>query len=173
MSGEREPTTARGSSARSRTGRAQASDRSASRSTKSGTGGSNGSRRSAAATGRRSGAATQRGSRPTARRRSSAATRNAKPSSRRASENGSGRASLVVPMATGAIGGAAGLVGGALFARRARSQRRRVLGIPMPGTGGVDGLAKQVGEAAKQFGRLAGEVHEARERAEKVGKALS
>ena len=79
----------------------------------------------------------------------------------------------MVPMATGAIGGAAGLVGGALFARRARSQRRRVLGIPMPGTGGVDGLAKQVGEAAKQFGRLAGEVHEARERAEKVGKALS
>jgi hypothetical protein len=46
--------------------------------------------------------------------------------------------------------------------------------VKLPGTrGGFDGLAKNVGSAANQLGRLAGEVREARERAEKVGKALS
>jgi hypothetical protein len=49
-----------------------------------------------------------------------------------------------------------------------------VLGVRVPGTGrGLDGLAKQVGKAGKQFGDLASEVHEARKKAQEVSKALS
>jgi Pyruvate/2-oxoacid:ferredoxin oxidoreductase gamma subunit len=52
---------------------------------------------------------------------------------------------------------------------------KKVLGVKIPGTGGsgFDGLADNVGNAAKQLGKLASEVREARQRAEKVGKALS
>jgi hypothetical protein len=58
---------------------------------------------------------------------------------------------------------------------------KRVLGVPIPGTGsGIDGLAKQVGKAGKQFkktskqlGELTDEVRSARKKAEEVGKAIS
>jgi Sec-independent protein translocase protein TatA len=51
----------------------------------------------------------------------------------------------------------------------------------VPGTGGgIDGLAKQVGKAGKQFkkaskqvSQLTDEVRAAREKAEEVGKAIS
>jgi Na+/glutamate symporter len=76
-------------------------------------------------------------------------------------------------VASAAVGTAAGVVGGALLGRRLRS-RRKVLGIPVPTTrGGFDGLAGQVGKAAKELGRLASQVQATRETAEKVGKALS
>jgi hypothetical protein len=58
---------------------------------------------------------------------------------------------------------------------------KKVLGVPIPGTGnGFHGLAKQVGKAGKQFkkagkqvGQLTDEVRTAREKAEEVGKAIS
>jgi hypothetical protein len=58
---------------------------------------------------------------------------------------------------------------------------KRVLGMKVPGTGGgLDGLAKQVGKAAKQFNKangqlseLTAEVRSARQKAEQVGKAIS
>ena len=53
-------------------------------------------------------------------------------------------------------------------------RRRKVLGIPVPGTGkGLSALSKQVGEAGKQLGKLANEVRMTREKAEEVGKAIS
>jgi hypothetical protein len=74
---------------------------------------------------------------------------------------------------TAVVGAAAGVVGGVILGRKGKGPKK-VLGIKVPGTGsGFDGLAKNVGNAANQFGRLAGEVREARQRAEKVGKALS
>jgi hypothetical protein len=77
--------------------------------------------------------------------------------------------------------GAAGLIGGAVLGTRLGRKPRKVLGIPVPGTGrGVDGLAKQVGKAGKQFkkaskqvGELTDEVRAAREKAEEIGKAIS
>jgi hypothetical protein len=53
--------------------------------------------------------------------------------------------------------------------------------VKVPGTGGgIDGLAKQVGKAGKQFnkankqlGQLTGEVRAAREKAEQIGKVIS
>jgi hypothetical protein len=79
-----------------------------------------------------------------------------------------------MPVVTAVAGAAAGVVGGVILGRKAKAPKK-VLGMKVPGTGGggFDGLAKNVGNAANQLGRLAGEVREARERAEKVGKALS
>ena len=83
----------------------------------------------------------------------------------------------MVGLATGAIG----LVGGAVLGQRLGRKPKRVLGVPIPGTGrGLDGVAKQVGKAGKQFakaskqvGELTNEVRAAREKAEEVGKAIS
>jgi hypothetical protein len=76
-----------------------------------------------------------------------------------------------VPVASAAVGAVAAT---ALEQRRA-NRRRKVLGVPLPRVRGVefDGLAKSIGEAGKQFGRLADEVRQSREKAEQVGKALS
>ena len=68
-----------------------------------------------------------------------------------------------------------------MIATRLGRKPKKVLGIPVPGTGGgIDGLAKQVGKAGKQFkkaskqvGELTDEVRAAREKAEQVGKAIS
>jgi hypothetical protein len=95
-----------------------------------------------------------------------------------ASKNGGGpKAAVVAGLATGA----AGLIGGAVLGSRLSKKPKKVLGIPVPGTGrGIDGLAKQVGKAGKQFkkaskqvGELTDEVRAAREKAEEVGKAIS
>jgi hypothetical protein len=67
--------------------------------------------------------------------------------------------------------GAAGLIGGAVIATRLGKKPKKVLGIPVPGTGGgIDGLAKK---ASKQVSELTDEVRAAREKAEQVGKAIS
>jgi hypothetical protein len=86
-----------------------------------------------------------------------------------------------LPIIAGLATGAAGLIGGAVLGKRLRGKPKRVLGIQVPGTGsGLDGLAKQVGKAAKQFkkagkqvGELTDEVRAAREKAEEVGRAFS
>jgi hypothetical protein len=92
--------------------------------------------------------------------------------------NGGGsKAAVVAGIATGA----AGLIGGVVLGSRLGKKPRKVLGISVPGTGGgIDGLAKQVGKAGKQFkkaskqvGELTDEVRAAREKAEEVGKAFS
>ena len=74
------------------------------------------------------------------------------------------------PIATAMAGAAAAI---ALNQRQARP--KRVLGVPIPGTGkgGVDGLAKNVAEASKQLARLADEVRTSRKKAEEIGRALS
>jgi hypothetical protein len=75
------------------------------------------------------------------------------------------------PVATAMAGAAAGIALG----QRQSKRRKKVLGVPIPGTrsGGVDGLAKNVGEAGKQLARLADEVRTGRKKAEEIGKALS
>jgi hypothetical protein len=57
---------------------------------------------------------------------------------------------------------------------RRHRRPRKVLGLPIPGTGsGMNGLAKEVRKAGKQFGKLANEVQTTRKKAEDVGSALS
>jgi hypothetical protein len=72
-----------------------------------------------------------------------------------------------VPVASAA----AGVIGGVMLGRGLK-RRRKVLGIPLPRNGFHD-LSKQVGEAGKQFGKLASEVRVTRKKAEEVGKAIS
>jgi len=61
-----------------------------------------------------------------------------------------------------------------LIGRTAAQRARKVLGVPMP-TVKVDlaGVTKGLGEAGRQFGKLASEVRTVREKAEQVGRAIS
>lgn len=76
---------------------------------------------------------------------------------------------------------AAGLVGGVVLGTRLNNKPKKVLGVPIPGTGtGLSGVAKQVKKSGKQakkvgkqLGELTDEVRAARKKAEDVGKAIS
>ena len=77
---------------------------------------------------------------------------------------------VVVPMASAA----AGVAGGVVLGRTALQRNRKVLGIPVPGMKvDLSDMSKQIGEAGRQFGKLASEVRAAREKAEKISKAIS
>lgn len=77
---------------------------------------------------------------------------------------------MVLPMASAA----AGVAGGVVLGRTALQRNRKILGIPVPGSKvDLSDMSKQIGEAGRQFGKLAGEVRAAREKAEKISKALS
>jgi hypothetical protein len=84
-------------------------------------------------------------------------------------------------MIAGIATGAAGLIGGVVLGNRMSRKPKKVLGVPIPGTGnGLHGLAKQVGKAGKEFkkagkqvGSLTEEVRAARQKAEDLGKAIS
>jgi hypothetical protein len=74
-----------------------------------------------------------------------------------------------VPTATGALG----VVGGVLLARTALQRRRKLLGVPLPGVKiDLTNVGRQIGEAGRQFGRLASEVQAVREKAEKISRAV-
>ncbi len=104
-------------------------------------------------------------------------------SSSSASRNGSGSTDLIkqvgISAATGVASAAVGVAGGILLGRTAAAKRpRKVLGIELPHQrkadfSGLSDLAKSVGDAGKQFGKLAGEVRQAREKAEQIGRVLS
>ena len=82
---------------------------------------------------------------------------------------------------TGVATAAAGLVGGVVLGTRLGGKPKKVLGMKIPGTGaGLNGVAKQVKKAGKQFKKtsktvaeLTDEVRTARKKAEDVGKAIS
>jgi hypothetical protein len=66
-----------------------------------------------------------------------------------------------------------GVLGGVALNRKAR-QQRKLLGVSVPVVApGAEKVARQIGDAAAQFSRLASEVRAAREQVAKVGKALS
>jgi hypothetical protein len=74
---------------------------------------------------------------------------------------------------TAAIGATVGVAGGVLLSRKALARERKVLGVPMPKKIDLAGVSQQIGEAGRQFGRLAGEVRGVREKAEQIGRVLS
>ncbi len=73
-------------------------------------------------------------------------------------------------MATATIG----VAGGVLLGRNARDRNRKLFGMPLPSVN-VDfsDLSQQIGQAGRQFGKLAREVQAVREKAEQVGRAVS
>lgn len=74
---------------------------------------------------------------------------------------------------TAVIGATVGVAGGVLLGRTALARERKVLGVPMPKKIDLAGVGQQIGEAGRQFGRLAGEVRGVREKAEQIGRVLS
>lgn len=76
----------------------------------------------------------------------------------------------MVPVASAAVG----VAGGVVLGRTALQRNKKVLGIPMPSKKlDLAGVSKQIGEAGRQFGKLASEVRTAREKAEKISRAIS
>jgi hypothetical protein len=78
------------------------------------------------------------------------------------------------------VTGAVGIAGGVLLGRNALQRNRKVLGIHVPSKIDFSGVTQQLGDAGRQFGKLAGEVRgmaaevrAAREKAEQIGKILS
>ena len=79
----------------------------------------------------------------------------------------------VLPAVSAAAAAAAGVVGGIVLERSRGGSRRKVLGIPVPGTRPDMGtLVKAVAKTGKEFGKLAREVKTTRQKAEKAAKAL-
>ena len=80
-------------------------------------------------------------------------------------------------MAIPAVTGALGIAGGLLLGRTALQRNRKVLGMTLPAVkvkkADLSDVSRQIGEAGRQFGRLAREVQTAREKAEKISRAIS
>lgn len=78
-------------------------------------------------------------------------------------------------LVTGAIGVAGGVAGGILLGRNvlARNRSNKVLGVEMPTKIDFSGVSQQLGEAGRQFGKLAGEVRTVREKAEQIAGVFS
>jgi hypothetical protein len=66
-----------------------------------------------------------------------------------------------------------GVAGGVLLGRTAFQRNRKFLGVKLPVKVDLSDVTKQLGEAGKQFGKLAGEVRTVRQKAEQVGRAIS
>jgi hypothetical protein len=68
---------------------------------------------------------------------------------------------------------AIGVAGGVVLGRSTVRKDRRVLGVPVPDKIDLGGIGQQIGNAGRQFGKLAGEVRTVREKAEQVGRILT
>jgi hypothetical protein len=71
------------------------------------------------------------------------------------------------------LGAGVGVAGGLLLGRRTARGGRKVLGVAVPERIDLGGVAEQIGEAGRQFGRLAGEVQAVRRKAEQIGRILT
>jgi hypothetical protein len=77
---------------------------------------------------------------------------------------------MVVPVASAVVG----VAGGVILGRNAWQGRSKTLGVPVAKKSiDFSGLGKNIGEAGRQFAKLAQEVHAVREKAEQVGRAIS
>jgi hypothetical protein len=64
------------------------------------------------------------------------------------------------------------VAGGILLGRRG-NRGRKLFGFEVPNKIDFAGVSQQLGEAGRQFGKLASEVRTMREKAEQVGRSLS
>lgn len=76
-------------------------------------------------------------------------------------------------LALSLLGAGVGVAGGVILGRRGAHSQRKVLGVAVPEKIDFGGVAEQIGEAGRQFGRLAGEMRTVREKAEQIGRILS
>jgi hypothetical protein len=102
--------------------------------------------------------------------RTSLGSSRAPSSNHRSQSDQSGRgtlASIGIPVVTGAIG----VAGGVLLGRTALQRNKKILGVALPTKIDLADVSHQIGEAGRQFGKLAHEVKSVREKAEQVGRA--
>ena len=78
-------------------------------------------------------------------------------------------ANIGIPVVSATIG----VAGGVLLGRTTLQRNRKLLGIPLPVKIDLADVSQQIGEAGRQFAKLATEVRTARERAEKIGRAIT
>ncbi len=94
----------------------------------------------------------------------------------------------ITHVAVPAVVGALGVAGGVVLGRTALQRQKKVLGVPLP-RGKVQApkvkidmadvgdqigkLGKNIGEAGSNFAKLAREIQTTREKAEKLGKAIT
>lgn len=123
-------------------------------------------------------------SRSSGRARSSANANRARSSSRnkassngsRASSNGSSAQSghgTFTDIGISAISATIGVAGGVLLGRKALQRDRKVLGVSVPSKVDFGDIGQQIGEAGRQFGKLASEVQAVRRKAEQIGRVLT
>ena len=72
-----------------------------------------------------------------------------------------------------ALSAAIGVAGGVLLGRTAAQRDRKVLGVPVPEKIDLGGVGQQIGDAGRQFGKLASEVRSVREKAEQIARLLT
>ena len=72
-----------------------------------------------------------------------------------------------------ALSAAIGVAGGVLLGRTAAQRDRKVLGVPVPEKIDLGGVGQQIGDAGRQFGKLASEVRTVREKAEQIARLLT
>jgi 1-aminocyclopropane-1-carboxylate deaminase/D-cysteine desulfhydrase-like pyridoxal-dependent ACC family enzyme len=168
--------TKRSSSARSKSGASAKSGGSAKRSGSSSTA----AKRSNSSSRAKAGSSRSSGSRTTASKNG----RSSNGGGSRASSSGNGVVHNVAdtvgsvaskakaPLVAGGAA-AAGLIGGLVLGSRVLTPRKKVFGVPISRKGlDLKPVAKEVGKAGKQIGRLTNEMAQARKQAKKVGDAL-
>lgn len=109
-----------------------------------------------------------------ATKKASSATKNAasKATDAVSSDNHSALTNFGIPAAAATVGAAAGV----LLGRSTLQRTRKVLGVRVPAKPvkvDLGDVTKHIGEAGRQFGKLASEVRAVREKAEQVGRVIS
>ena len=111
---------------------------------------------------------TSKASKPAPKAASTASSRS------RTSHNGNGNGhDALTEVGIGIVGATVGVAGGILLGRTALRSHRKMMGMPVPDKIDLGGVGQQIGEAGRQFGRLAGEVRAVREKAEQIGRLLT
>lgn len=86
------------------------------------------------------------------------------------SESGNG---TLVNVGISAVSATIGVAGGVLLGRTALQRKGKLLGVAVPSKIDLSGIGQQIGQAGRQFGKLATEINAVREKAEQVGKILT
>jgi hypothetical protein len=90
-----------------------------------------------------------------------------------AAEDGHSTREVLTNAGIGALGAAIGVAGGVLVGRSTAQRGRKLLGISVPTKVDLGGVGQQIGDAGRQFGKLASEVRTVREKAEQIARILN
>jgi hypothetical protein len=115
------------------------------------------------------------GSRPRSQRERTGDSHEPQSRSRNGDSRDDAKSSRGASIGISVLTGAVGVAGGVLLGRTALQRQRKVFGSPLRSKVDIDlgGMGEPIGEASRQFGKLAGELRNVRQRTERIGHALS